>query len=442
MKKKDFHMKKITLAAAATLSLSVFAQAPTSEEIKKINQRLDELETENFTRNFKLSGYMWNVYESYNEKSKNPDGSKNDDQNVNTIGTIIGINVDFNIHEQLKFYSTIGMSKYWQSEDRAGVAGNGSGSKDPEARHWEASEQGSYGFRSSTARFDRGYLQYTFKDPRFNLAIGRFPTNMGLPINQLDGLDRTGTYPRLAYNAIFDGIAGTANLSNYLPSGQTFIARAFYTPNIFVAERQNNAQQNGQNQNPQSESNQVHSNQPLGALLLEYETRNLGIAKVVKLHQFTNYYTNFYSPGYSGDYLGSLGSSTFLGFEGIAGTGLNFSGSYLKTDTWEERGDKNHYLSDAFLWNTNYNFSNGQVLGVEYMTTDKQYYLDEWTNIYTSDFYRSARMRGFHVFWSMPVVDNVRLRLGMFDYETKADASFETPKRDVQSFYAALRANF
>jgi hypothetical protein len=441
MKNKDIKMKKMTLAAVATMSLSAFAQTPTNEDLKKINARLEELETESYTRNFKLSGYMWNIYESYNESSKMADGTKNDDQNVNTIGTLIGINIDFNIHEQLKFYSTIGMSKYWQTDDRPGVAGNGSSSKDPESRHWEASEQGSYGFRSSVARFDRGYLQYTFKDPRFNLAIGRFPTNMGLPINQLDGLDRTGTYPRLAYNAIFDGIAATANLSSSLPTGQSFIARVFYTPNIFVADRQNNAQQNGQNQTPTSESNQVHSNQPLGAALLEYENRNLGFVKNFKLHQFTNYYTNFYSPAYGGDYLRSLGSSTFLGFEGIAGTGLNLSGSYLKTDTWEEK-DKGRYFSDAFLWNANYNFTNGHVIGGEYMTTDKQFYLDEWTNIYTSDFYRAARMRGYHLFWSLPVVDNVRLRLGMFDYKTKADGSFETPKRDVQSFYAALRATF
>ena len=61
-------------------------------------------------------------------------------------------------------------------------------------------------------------------------SVGRMPTNQGPGTHEYDGLQRQGTYPRIAYNMILDGYAATYNMHKFVPQGHNLSARLVYTP--------------------------------------------------------------------------------------------------------------------------------------------------------------------------------------------------------------------
>ena len=407
-------------------------------EIDALKERVTELEAAQALSFVRLSGVFINRFEEFRTKYGLPCEAKQQDT-LSTFSTYLALNIDFDISSHLKLYTTLAMSKFWQNDGRNEYAGN-----------WQASEGGSFDFSGSTPRFDRAYMAYTFSFP-LTLAIGRMPTNNGVPINQLDGLAREGTYPRFAYNAIFDGIAAVFDFTRYLPQGNALQIRAFYTPNIVIDKSTRTLQLT-------DGSVKLPSNTPQYAILAEYSNTCLGrVLDKLSLYYMFYQYRNFYNDGTSttdppnNPIDSAYANMVYVGLEGIGHIGLNASFSTLiyhdTTRTLDGSGSSTT-LSKAYLLNVNQRLDfvlKGSVAGVELIKTDNTFYLDEWTYLNIIPFYSTPASRGIHVFVSAPIGSKLNARVGWYRLHTDPYSyiGVDSPEEvDSNSFYIQLRLGF
>jgi len=433
----------------ASLTLAVFwgavlmpvvarAADEPNPRLDNLDDRVTDLEAAQALQRVRLSGVLINRFEYFDTHYGVP-GEPKDHDVVKPFSMYFALNVDFDVTSRLKVYTTLAMSKFWQNDGRYEYAGN-----------WQASEGGSYGYSGSTPMFDRAYMAYTFGFP-LTLAVGRMPTNNGMPINQLDGLAREGTYPRFAYNAIFDGIAAVFAFTRYLPAGHSLQLRAFYTPQIFVSKTDRTRQL-------LDGTYKINSNTPQYAILLEYSTTRLGrFADVLNLYYMFYQYSNFYNEGASDTTppLNPLDSAIanmgYIGLEGIGRIGLNASLSalfYRTTETELDGTSGGTTNSASFLINVNQRLDfihAGTLLGAELIKTDAAFYLDEWTYLNVIPFYSTPASKGAHVFAATALGNNLRMRVGWYllhsePYNVTGFSSAN--ESDSQSFYVQLTAHF
>jgi hypothetical protein len=450
MKKKNLMQTAgLGIALATALSPQAWsATESTDDKLSKLEDRVTELEVQKALNKVNFSGVMINRYEMFDSKI----GAPGSDQTHNSLRaplTYFALNADISVSSNLKIYTTIGFSKYWNEENRAESPG-----------WWQASEAGSFALGGSVARFDRAYAAYTFDGTPLTLAAGRMPTNMGVPINQLDGLPRQGTYPRLAFNGIFDGVAAVYNFSHLLPKDNSFIVRGFYTPWSTVSPT--NRTQQSTDTNPASgQVRQLNSSTPQYVGLLEYNHTNFSFMDKIELDYMFYKYDHFYWDGFNGSnttgnntalanpLVSGRAQSVFLGTENLGHIGLNASVNALFY--WSKYIDTgNIYMSSSYLLNLNERLDflrQGMVVGGEYIRTDKAYYLDEWTYLNTIPFYQTPGAHGFHVYTAVPVVNHVIARVGY--YKLHVDPNSITPvggdptfEADEHSVYGQLRIEF
>jgi len=428
----------LLIFGAVLFPAASFAADEPNPRLDSLDDRITDLEAAQALQRVRFSGAMINRFEYFDTRYGVPGETKEHDV-LKPFSTYLALNADFDVTHRLKVYTTLAMSKFWQNDGRNEYAGA-----------WQASEGGSYGYGGSTPRFDRAYMAYTFGIP-LTLAVGRMPTNQGVPINQLDGLAREGTYPRFAYNAIFDGIAAVFAFTSYLPVGHSLQLRAFYTPQIFVSRSDRTRQL-------VDGSYKVNSNTLQYALLLEYSLSRLGrFAELLNVYYMFYQYSDFYNDGASdttpplNPLDSAIANMAYVGLEGIAHIGLNASLSALFYRTSEKMLDGTPGAttnSASFLANVNQRLDfihAGTVLGAEFIKTDAAFYLDEWTYLNVIPFYSTPASKGVHAFVSTALGDNLRVRLGWYflhsePYNVSGFASLE--EADSQSLYIQLAAHF
>lgn len=427
----------VTVGAILTSGTALADDVP-NPRLDGLDDRVTDLEAAQALQRVRFSGAMINRFEYFDTRYGVPGEAKEHDV-VKPFSTYFALNADFDVTSSLKVYTTLAMSKFWQNDGRNEYAGA-----------WQASEAGSYGYSGSTPKFDRAYMAYTFGIP-LTLAVGRMPTNQGVPINQLDGLAREGTYPRFAYNAIFDGIAAVFAFTRYLPTGHSLQLRAFYTPQIFVSKTDRTRQL-------VDGTYKVDSNTLQYALLLEYSLSRLGrFADLLNLYYMFYQYSNFYNDGASdttpplNPLDSAIANMAYIGLEGIGHIGFNASLSALLYRTTEKMLDGTSggtTNSASFLVNINQRLDfihAGTVLGAEFIKTDASFYLDEWTYLNVIPFYSTPASKGVHAFVSTALGDNLRARIGWYllhsePYDLSGFASAD--ETDSQSFYVQLTAHF
>ncbi len=428
-------MKK-TLFALPLLALAAPAFAQDAKALADLRARVDELEMRSFSQNFNISGTFIHTFENvYTDRENRRDDA------VSLNGTYVGLNVDYKVNDRISFYSTLAMSKLWQIDGRAGEGGVETDTTDPAGGtngdvtggdYWSDSFQGSSAYRGSVARFDRAFITYAVPGSMFSFALGRMPTSNGPVQNQLDGVERTGTYPRFALNAIFDGVAMTVNWTKFLPKNHSMKTKLIYSPLQFANHRDRMSQ-------AQPDGKELKSDPLFYAVLQEYEIKDLKFAKGMQMYGFFYHFEDFWWQAFNDMYRGILWNLT-VALEGIAGTGLNASANYLGSDF---QGKANGQTGgEGYLFNVNYKFENTHVVGAEYVATNKAHYTDDWAYLNMADFYKAASNTGYHVFWGMPVYDNMRLRVGTFQYKVNDSDKLGIEERKVSSIYTQLRVNF
>lgn len=420
-----------------------FGQATNSAEnkrIEKLEERLFELEAQNSLTKYRLSGTFINRYENMTWEHGLP-GTDKEKEIIRPFGMYFGLNVDFDITKNLKFYSTFGMSKLYNNEDR-------NESLDPASTNgyatYQATEMGSWAYGGSGVKVDRAYASYEFDEVPVTLAIGRMPTNNGPPVNQMDGLPRGGTYPRFVFNSIFDGLAGVYSFEKMLPKDHSLKVRAFYQPFTFI-DRSDRKKQFVDGDKIESSVNQY-------AVLVEYSLKDTVIAKQVDLMYMRADWQKFYV-GYNGTpaapgspMVGQTENGSddgfYLGLEDIAGTGINFSWSALLYKAVDSGLPNVHKEAWGHLVNLNYKFDAGYILGYEYLKTAKYFYLDEWTSMNIMPFYQLQTAVGHHVYATIPLGQKVSTRIGTYMVEAGEGDVWQPEELKGTSYYVQLRMGF
>lgn len=428
LKSKTRSIATLLAVGSVFCTNSLAATALTDQELRdkmeKLESRIEELEVQKALNKVQLSGTMINRYEMLDSTNGVP-GTSEDRNSIRAPFTYLGLNVDASVTQNIKVYSTIAFSKFWQQENRYEPFSS-----------YAASETGSFGLAGSVARFDRAYGTYSFDRFPLTIAAGRMATNNGEPINQLDGLARMGTYPRLAYNGIFDGVAVIYDFSKYLAKNNTFVLRAFMTPYSNVSTTSRTTQQTDTNNDGNTVT--IDSSTPQWALLAEYTHRNFKLLEKLSFDFFIYNYYHFYNDGNDGSQQTSpvlnggtnppgnasftetaRAESLYLGLENIGYFGLNVDANVLFVHSnFSQLGLITQ--SAAYLINVNEQFSRlqGLVVGGEYIHTDANYYLDEYAALNLIPFYQSPNSHGYHLYASMPVAPHLIVRFGMYQLQT------------------------
>ena len=428
---------------------SQFAWAETSEErMARLEERLDELELNQAFNKLNFSGSFLNQYENIVIARNRTDltvpaafEQSDQDSNLSVFFMRADLNFDVSISSNFSFYSTLGMSKFWNNTGR-------NTRSEGDNQNFQ-SFAGGYGFQDSKAQFDVAFLKYQKSGNPLSFAIGRMTTFDGPPQNQLDGLSRTGTYPFLSNNVIQDGFAAIYDFKNLLPPKNSLKLRLFYTP--FTTVDNDDKSRNASSTDIFSNEHAVQSSSSNITILTEYTSKNLpGLNKFEFFHSYYTfdgiYFENGQDPTNEDvEYVGVGAHAYYVGFHGIAGTGLKISASitdYLvRSDLTEEN------RSNAYLYTINYTFSNsfnrGHILGLENIKTDEIKAPTDKTTMLVMPFYNITDGHGTHIYYTVPVGRNHVLRAGAIQYESR-ESRFYSKNLDEKgsSFYTRWKVFF
>lgn len=429
-------MKKIIISII--ISLSVFAY-DLQEQVNEIDQRLSDIELMNAIRKFSIHGNFINHWETYAAESDSNGISRG--HSVYIFSSLLEIDLNFKLTSNLSFYSRLGMSKLWNTENN-----EGSYQRSETDDTWDTSNQGSFGYWGSTPKFDRAYLSYNFHKNRANFSIGRMSTHKGPPAHQQFNESRTGTYPRFIYNAIFDGMAASYDFSSYLPEKHNLELSFLYTPFVNISKESRT-----EKRTDKDSSGNVVTAKPVTdqfTFQAEYLNNSFDLFEL-NLIYFYYKYNDFYQNVPDEDiYIWNATAHAFyLGLNNIWKKNINFSVSYLNLNEdglTSGENSKDHYKSYGWLYGLNFNFLNQVTLGAEYILTSPEFYVDDWTYYTISDFYRVPNNKGGHVYISFPVFDLTKLKVGYFQYSTKGGNTFDADSnaKEVRSVYATLQTTF
>lgn len=426
------------------LLVTPFSFAETSDErLTRLEEKLDELELNQAFNKLNFSGSFLNQYESLSVDKKETDlavplAASSEDVDLAVFLMRVDLNFDVKVNSSINFYSTLGMSKFWNLSNRS--------SRDEYESSNFKSLNGGYAFESSKANFDVAFVTYHGQNSPWTIAVGRMTTNNGPPHNQLDGLGRTGTYPFMAYNLILDGAAFIYDFGHMLPKTNKLKTRLFYTPFSSV-DSTNKADQTIDTTSGES----VDSRADFMTLLTEYSYTGLSWVK-----KFNLYHTIFTSDGFYDEtrqdptdddieYNGATTNTVYIGFDQIAGTRLNFGYSYAQ---YIIRGDNfDEVKSNNQLYNMNYTFDNksmaGHIFGVEYLMADDGKIPTDSTTTQVSSIYNIYNGAGTHVFYTIPVGRSQIFRFGSMNYtKGESETFYNNIEEKAQAYYARWKVFF
>lgn len=416
----------------ALTSRDVLAQNGSIEErITLLEEQLEEVKLSETLNRFNFSGTFINHLETINKKSQNKVSGDDSRFNGSALAMQVGLNIDVEISNNLKFFTTLAMGKLWNNDNRTAVEQGSYGSM-----------AGSYGYYGSGVRYDVAYLRWQSKNQNWFFSLGRMTTRGGPPMNQLDGLYRTGTYPRLAYNAIFDGLAGGYNFKEFMPTNQSFVTRIFYTPFINL-----NDTDRASPLNDETTGDRVTSRSDQIAILNEWEMSKSKLAERISVYSMLWYYDDYYDSEYQDadrpgiEYFRATSHTLYLGLERIAQTG--FSASLSQLHVQQEISGEEPDTFDAYLTSLSYQFEKGHIFGAEIIHTGRAYYLDDQAYLHFNDFYIRSRNSGQHIFFTMPLKYAQIVRIGLYNFTAKSDpANFEDNSETVNNYYLSYRIDF
>lgn len=434
------------------------AAAPAQENapaLKSLDERVSELEAQNLLNRFHLGGYFAFRYDQITYR---PNNDQSKDNRVHPFSLHLSLNVDVDVSEDLKFYSTLGMTKL------GGVLIGANATAFNTAAAADLSAD--YRRTSSAVYVERAYLDYHLRLLPLAFSAGRLPTVYGPPTNLWDGEPRFGTYPMMCFNAIMDGVALTLSLGKYLPAGQHLNLRGVYSPlgqvDFALPYKQ-----------VTSAGVLYPSTFPVGSLMVEYGVRPKHLLESVDLileYAGSGYFKiapsqavpNAPAP-LAGDYatrlqdltaylelgdLGHLGLTAAVSYTEsfFSSTGtmiIAATGTPIQAGTGTNRGR-------ATLVSLRYRIPlpalHRPFLGGEYLYSTKDFSVynsvaEDLTGFYTT------RGRAFHLYYTQPITDGLSLRLGLRRQNVMAVAASNSssagpgvPSQDrFMTYYANLR---
>ena len=191
-----------------------------------------------------------------------------------------------------------------------------------------------------------------------------------------------------------------------MPKDHSLKMRVFYMPFMNV-DSQDRTKQLTNGGEP------IASYNPQYTVLTEYDLVNRFGMEKISLKHFIYDYQNFWWNEFNA-YVSAQANMGFIGLEGIAGTGLDLSLSWL--NVFGHTKGLPHTNSNGYLAAANYRLPKygNTNLGFEYINTDKNFYLDELSTLNLIPFYRSPKANGTHYYVSKPLGNNLTGRIGAY----------------------------
>ncbi|HYX36722.1 MAG TPA: DUF3373 family protein [Oligoflexus sp.] len=321
-------------------------------------------------------------------------------------------------------------------------------------------------YASNEVVVERLFLNYGVIEG-LTLSVGRLPTLDGPPTHIYDGLSRQGSYPRQVYSSALDGYALTYNIPLNSQT-QSLSARLVYTPLSEITVT-NSASGVGvfektEVKTPAGVGTGVFHNStvPLTSWMLDYSWDNSGFAQNVSAIYQGFKFSDLKVPGWKADY---MINSLYLEFKDIASTGLTVYESYTKTKLVNEGGvtlptggsiSFGANKADATIEGT-INITGlvytlpvaamkNPLIGYEMYSADKNSVQFDAANRDAIGFY-VQRGKGNHIFYTQPLNNIMKLRLGMMDSKPEyapglAAGEFAKTKDTTTAIYANLRTDF
>jgi len=385
-----------------------------------LDERISELEAQNLLNHFHLGGYF--VFR-FDDITYRPNNDPSKDNHVAPISLRFALNVDADISDDLKFYSTLGMAKF----GNAAFTANGALA----ANQLTADLFGSYTRTTSALFVDRAYLDYHLRSLPLVLSVGRLPSIEGPPANLWDGEPRSGTYPLMCFNTIMDGIALTVILDKLLPEGHILSLRGVWSPlgQLDVARPYAQVSSGG---------TLYDTMPPNGSLMLEWGMKPRTFADSVDLileYESTGNVRispSILVPDSPVPLAGDLGSrmqdiTAHLELGDIGHLGLDLAASYTEsitdlsgtmvvagTDIPVAVGTGKTYGGGALV-SLRYRLPipqlNRPYVGAEYYYATKNFALFTTANEDLTNFYMNPG-RAFHLYYTQPITQGLTLRVG------------------------------
>lgn len=414
--------KKLLLGLTAV----AFAQSAVAASIE---DRVSELEANQMLNYWSFGGNLQMMQDYLHSKQ----GSAED----SATWSRMLMSFDFNAKpdSDIQFYGRLTTSKYMNA-----------------LSDFRSSQFGDLGdaraFNSSAVYLEKAYFDWKASE-NFIVSAGRLPTINGSPTHLWYGNPRMGTYPKLSYNSILDGVALTYKAINNPES--SLALRAILTPLGYVAE-----ERDGFTKATNAGGNEAKSTDGTMAFMLDYSNTQIGFAdsfgaifQYIKVDELILADTT--SGGVS--VLGS-GTTSFnfltaqLELANIADTGLTASVTGVQTITDSQGmyyadgvmpggnpdGEIDSVLNGGYdapvggflsdgsntkitgmgtLVSLQYRmpFELKPIIGVEYMMGDKGYNFFDIADAALDNFYQ-VNGNGLHIYYIQPLKGKLTIRLG------------------------------
>lgn len=459
--KKGFEMKNIFGTFVVGMLVANVASAASLED------RVSELEANQSLNIFSFSGSLVNRFDAISSKPENAD-----EQSINVNRMKFNFNIDANVSSNLKFYSSIAASKTWNLFLAQNDSGEGSynDTNSPYQQEIYSNVSG----RTSQLVLEKAYFDYMVKSAPLVFSIGRLPTFYGSPVHYWDGRARMGTYPKLSYSTILDGMALTYKAIN--TESDSLAARVIYTPLSHRNYSPSSSPVSTSQATRYSGAERINSQSVIVTGMLDYTHRGGFADESNLIVQYTKLNAiPIDDPTISGTTYRSNATieNALFTVHGevtdLLDTGLSMSVSWLQTEALGKGGyyhptlpvqvggifgaadGQDHTIKGSVLLaNVNYrlpvDFLNRPVLGVEYQNGSKDslaydYVADDMTGFYNN------RGDGLHFFYTQKLEDALSLRLGYMDQNQKwAQANITAAPADsvakFKTMYANLRLDF
>jgi hypothetical protein len=471
--------KKILLTTALTATAFGASNA-------ELESRIEDLEFANYANFWSFSGELETRYDTVNVEKykalsrsdvalyKATTGFAGSNTYADKVGSANNwwsvysrINVQALPSDRLSFFGRLSMSKRMNNFNRQeGVFTTGINTDD-RARG------------RSLVLMERAFFNYKLTNSLI-LTAGRLPTIDGPPLHMTSGKPRSGTYPKLAYGAVLDGIALTHSAN---VGGGSLSTRAIYMPfsnDWFGAGAKDIS------------NNAIRDTENAYTFMADYTKLNVGFARRMNLVgqyiYLDNYFTSRTQSTCTSDvcqpyptrdksisdlYFNYTAYLAYAEFNGLAGTGLDFSVSYKKTKV-ESRGavrladakadaygiaglgvyhfdGKAHEDSDSILLLTlGYRINSSLNVGLEYIDHGAEAWNVDFNTQDAVGFYNTPGGKGQHVYLTYKMDNNLRYTLGYMTIESDtlvAAEPFFGPVSDVKNYkrtggYLSVMASF
>jgi Protein of unknown function (DUF3373) len=483
---KKLFLTRLTIMSLMTtmiMSLGGFAQKASADE-KTIEARVSELEANQSLNIFKISGSLTNRHDSIGFTNNSSTAfPKDDNQNVNLDRLRFDLNLDADVSERLKFFSTMTASKVWnqlysQNDTTYNIF--------PQGRELG----GASAYRDTGLLLSKAYFDYSLRSLPLVVSIGRLPTFDGPPTHLPMGRARMGTYPRLAYNASLDGAALSYRMNSLLPENHSLVFQFIYSPLSFTNHAGTGGLANVQptaNNGAQRDASQS----PIYAYMMDYNVKSAWWSNLNFIAQYldsrpvregdttltffgdgtgptTGLPTgiNYTFPVYSDASFGLNRTTFYLGVEDLFHAGVDLSASYLKTHVdavgqyrfsngtpvgsflLAPGQNSGSFDGSTFLLSARYRlpiqslrrpfiggeyqYGSSELLAMDYMAED------------LTGFYGN-RGTGYHAYYIQPIDDNFSFRVGYTTQHalrvlpTNGVGAFIDCDRQYSALYGTLR---